>query len=248
MKVKILKMIGAYKNNLKNHGLKNVLYQQVLLALNKIIFLRGHRCLVISKVKESFLIIDSKFEHGFADKDKLFEFSIVKDNQLSHNFLNSSLPKGDKCYALTEEGELASYGWYSNTDTKSDVKNLLFSFDPSYVYMYKGLTKNNYRGQRLHAIGMTLALKSFLELGPKGIVSYVDITNLDSLKSCMRMGYEQVGTIWVIEIFGTIFHSSSRGCKKYNMKFINTESQISLKNINTINNTDYTQHNGTPPV
>jgi hypothetical protein len=47
----------------------------------------------------------------------------------------------------------------------------MLEFDKAYMYMYKGYTHPNYRGQRLHAIRMTWALLACLERGFTGLIS-----------------------------------------------------------------------------
>lgn len=205
-------------DTIKHHGILNALYAGSLNAINNLFFIRIITCIAITKVKEKPFEIDSKFKHGFLNLDQLSEFSKDKDCQLSQDFLNSALTKGDKCYGLIENNKLAGYGWYSNGETLTDIQELKFCFDPSFVYMYKGLTLKSYRGQRLHAIGMEKALGQYLEKGFSGIVSYVDSTNFDSLKSCWRMGYEKVGTIIVVKVFGKIFSFSSKSCEKHNIR------------------------------
>lgn len=210
--------LDSIKKNIQHHGINNVLYQYSLKAINKIIFINVLTCIVISKTKQSSLEVDPKYDHGFLDKDKLLDFSKIEEHDLPHDFLESAISKGDECYAITEEENLASYGWYSNKDTLTNVHQLSFCFDSKYMYMYKGLTKKNYRGQKLHAVGMSWALNRYIEKGFSGIVSYVDSTNFDSLKSCWRMGYEKAGAIYVFRIFGKVFHFPSRSCKKFNIR------------------------------
>jgi hypothetical protein len=88
--------------------------------------------------------------------------------------------------------------------------------------MYKGFTDKRYRGQRLHAIGMTRALQHYLDTGYRGIVSYVESTNFDSLKSCFRMGYEVFGSVYVLQLFGRYFTLSSPGCKAFDFGVTST--------------------------
>jgi len=66
---------------------------------------------------------------------------------------------------------------------------LLLHFDwVNYVYMYKAFTVERYRGQRLHAIGVTQSLVRFGSMGYRGLLCYVESNNFDSLKSSYRMG------------------------------------------------------------
>ena len=51
--------------------------------------------------------------------------------------------------------------------------------------------------------------------GYNGIVSYVESTNFDSLKSCFRMGYFAFGTVYVVKAFGRYYGFSTPGCRKY---------------------------------
>ena len=66
--------------------------------------------------------------------------------------------------------------------------------------MYRGFTHPDYRGQRLHAIGMTRALVAWLARGARGFVSTVASRNDASLKSCFRMGYREFGTIYELRL------------------------------------------------
>jgi hypothetical protein len=209
-----------------NHGFSAGLYKLSLMILNKIFYIRILKCIVISKVNEKFLILDSRFSHGFLEKTQLLNYVESAENQLTEGYLRAAFAQGDECYGITENGELASYGWYSSNPTLTDVQNMKFHFDPGYVYMYKGLTKSKYRGQRLHAIGMTWALKKYLERGCRGMVSYVDSTNFDSLKSCWRMGYEPVGSVLVIKLFGKCFSFSSPSCAKYKIRLTQDVSSL----------------------
>ena len=218
MEIDMNNNIDLIKKNIKRHGVKCALYQVTLTAINKVIFFNIITCVVISKVKQKALEIDDRFEHGFLDKDKLINYSIDKEYQLQQEFLQSAITKGDECYAITDNGKLAGYGWYSNKETLTDLQQLKFCFDPSYVFMYKGFTREDYRGQRLHAVGMSWALNQYLDKGYNGIVTYVNSANFDSLKSCKRMGYENAGMIYILKVFGKVYHYPSRSCGKYNIK------------------------------
>lgn len=88
-------------------------------------------------------------------------------------------------------------------------------FSDEYVYMYKGFTHPEYRGQRLHAIGMTKALQIYLGRGFKGVLSYVESNNFSSLKSVYRMGYVDVGTVYIVRILDRYLTYVDAGCKLY---------------------------------
>jgi ribosomal protein S18 acetylase RimI-like enzyme len=182
-------------------------------AINRIAFFRVLKCIQVSEVDPRYLAIDPRFQHGFLDEATLRRFSDDPRYDLSPEFLGEALAKGDECYGILEGDRLASFGWYSAVPTRiSD--NLRFCFDRRYVYMYKGYTDPDYRGQRLHALGMTSALEQFRGRGADGLVSYVYATNFDSLRSCYRMGYTDVGQIYCLYAGGHYWIHADASCRK----------------------------------
>jgi hypothetical protein len=93
--------------------------------------------------------------------------------ELSNSFLDEALRRSDQCYAIRDGRVLAAYGWYAFGSTPVGLSDLVLNYHPQYVYMYKGFTDTRYRGQRLHAIGMSRALAHYLSSGYQGLVSYV---------------------------------------------------------------------------
>lgn len=208
------------KKTYHRSGLESAIHLSINTLLNKFISFKKLKILIITSMNEESLKIDSRFHHGFLDGTYLKKLSIDSGNELSSSFVESALQKKDECYALTSKDELASYGWYSNRETLTDIHKLKFSFDPSYMYMYKGFTKENYRGHKLHAVGMNWALKKYLDKGYRGLVSYVESTNFDSLKSCYRLGYKDCGSIIVMKIFGKIIKWGHPSLEQYKVKLI----------------------------
>ena len=146
----------------------------------------------------------------------------TRATEMSRAFVDDALRNGDECYAICDGETLAAYGWYSTRPTPIEPPDLVLHFADGYVYMYKGFTDTRYRGQRLHAIGMTRALSITSMPGYRGIVSYVESTNFDSLKSCDRMGYQVFGSVYVVRIFGRYFAFSSPGCKAFEFRVAST--------------------------
>ena len=168
--------------------------------------------LSIRRVDEAFLRVDPRYEHGFLDEPALRRFARDDVYDISDRFLDEALARGDRCYAIVDGGRLASFGWYARRPTPIEP-GLHLCFDPRSVYMYKGFTHEDYRGRRLHAIGMTRALSHVLSEGADGIVSYVATTNASSLRSCYRMGYEDVGRIYVARVLDRVFGHADEECR-----------------------------------
>jgi hypothetical protein len=132
--------------------------------------------------------------------------------QITEEFLDDALRKKDRCYGVFFENNLVNYGWFSSRPT-AIRDQLMFCFDPAYIYRYKGFTRPEFRGKRLNAIGMSRALSSIAESGTRRIVAYVNSTNFASLRSCYRMGYERRGRVLITRAFGRYRTWASPGCK-----------------------------------
>lgn len=204
--------------NIKTFGVVKTLEDLVLRAVNRVAFLKILKGVKIEKVDPKFLECDNKYRGLFLDQAVLMKFARDPQNELSEAFLHQAFTKGDQCYGFLHGDALASYGWYSRQPTEIDPPDLVLHFSDQYIYMYKGFTHVNYRGQRLHAVAMTRALKAYLTQGYKGLVSYVEWHNFASLRSCYRMGYTGFGNIVATRMFGRYFLHSDAGCEPYGFR------------------------------
>lgn len=211
-------LVQKLRRKLERYGLWRTLYAIALKALNAVFVLKILRGVHVERPDASFLSCPENYSAGFLTARELREYARDPQTELSDAFLDEALMRGDQCYAIRDGQVLAAYGWYSFGNTPIGLSDLLVSFNPQYVYMYKGFTDTRYRGQRLHAIGMSRALAHYLSSGYKGLVSYVEAHNFDSLKSCFRMGYGVFGSIYVTRLFGRYVTFSSPGCKRFRFR------------------------------
>ncbi len=155
------------------------------------------------RLEPCYLELQPEFDAGFVDEAQLLPYVTAHPElEMSPDFVRDAFSRGDLCYAITCGGKIASYGWYSNRPTEI-FDGLTFHFDASYTYMYKGYTIPEFRGKRLHAIGMSRALDEVDHRGFRGLVSFVDRANVASLRSVYRMGYERVAKIAIIPVNGS---------------------------------------------
>jgi hypothetical protein len=211
-------IVEKVRCKLRRHGFWSSLQQLVLRLLRYTDQLRILRGLRIEQVDPAFLACDGRYTSSFQPTRTLRRFAVAPANEISPAFLRQALRKGDACYTVCEGSKLVSSGWYSTQPTAIDSPDLVLHFAPGYVYMYKGLTRVSHRGQRLYEVGVTRALEHYLAKGARGFVSYVDATNLDSLKASLRMGYRVFGSIYVLRLFGRHFVFSSRGCRAFGFR------------------------------
>ena len=201
----------------RSHGKSSALYDVAFRGLNKCVYYRVLQCLVIETVNEKCLSLPSQFRFERIEPAELLRFAKNFDYELTPRFILASAKKGDECYAIMDGEQLASYGWYSRRPTLLDNEQLILRFGNGYVYMYKGFTAPAYRGQRLHAIGMTRSLAAYKAQGFRGLVSYVESNNFDSLRSCYRMGYQDCGQIRVVRFAGKYFFRRQPVCAQYGL-------------------------------
>jgi hypothetical protein len=208
------------RQDVKNFGVLRALNDITHRAINRFLFFKVLRCMIIDSVDPHYLGSNNGYQYKFLGEGALLACAENKEYELSEEFVRTALEKGDECYGILDGPTLASYGWYSSMPTevafgptKNGKEGLRLHFSGKYVYMYSG-----YRGQRLHAIGMTRALEEYLGKGFKGLVSFVESNNYSSLKSVYRMGYKDFGKVYILRIFGKHIIHSSKGCKKYQFR------------------------------
>jgi hypothetical protein len=211
------KLVGYIQQNIRQYGIGATLHDIECRVANKIADLRILKGMTVrmQDVKEPGLFEAPGFEARFAGEDELTKLAHDGTHDLSVEFLHQARARGDRCYALFDDGDvLAAYGWYSGLPTPID-EHFVLHFDRAYTYMYKGYTVPAYRGKRLHAVGMCRALRAFTEEGKIGLVSYVFSNNFASLHSVGRMGYRIFGEAYVLRVGGHSFTYATRGCRDY---------------------------------
>ncbi len=209
--------------DLQRYGVIKTAEDMALRMVNRAMFFKVLKCLKIEDVDPEFVKCNENYQGGFLDPDTLREFAKHPEYELSQSFLDRAFEKGDECYGFLDGDVLAAYGWYSNKPTETNWPGLVVLFDNRYVYMYKGFTHADHRGERLHAVGMTRALAAYLARGYKGIVSYVEWNNFASLKSCYRMGYTDFGKIYAAGLFHTHLLRCDAGCRPYGFRLANSK-------------------------
>ena len=213
MSVKEYSIVQKALRKLRRHGVANSLYLTCLRLINRVVSFRILRAFRNERPNLKYMPCPPGYASGYASADELARFARDPENELSPQFIADALRAGDKCYAIVHGEKLAAYGWCSTRPTPVGLPGLVLHFGPGYGYRYKGFTAAQHRGQRLHAVGLTHTLLHFLAKGSRGLVLYVESTNLDSLKSCRRTGCEMFGSIYVVGILGRYFTFASPGCK-----------------------------------
>lgn len=124
--------------------------------------------------------------------------------------------RGETCYALFEHDRMVSFGWFAGHRPGHLHDGLVIHCAPQYRYFFWGCTPPEFRGRRLHGIGIVHALRHVTEhLGAEGMIGYIDSNNHYSLRSAERLGYHFFGKVYILKLFGRYLIHATRGCKRY---------------------------------
>ena len=211
--------VTLIQSHLKNYGFWATVYDIGYRGVNRLLLYHTFRGIWISfpNLNKKYLEAPPQFQARFLSQEEIASLVSDPEGHVSEQFAEIALAKGDMCYGIFDGQHLASFGWYSQKPTLLQPR-LTLHFDPSYVYMYNGYTFPEYRGQRLHAVGMSRALKAFSDRGCKGLVSVVESNNLESLRSCYRMGYKDFGILRAVGLFDKLWTFHSRGCEAFSFR------------------------------
>jgi hypothetical protein len=153
--------------------------------------------------------------HGeFLSEAQILTIGRDRPELFSADFAARAVAKGDRCYGIFAADQLISFSWYSQRPTAFD-EIFVVEFDLAYVYMYKGYTLPNYRGQHLHALGKARALREFAAQGLKGLVSFAEANNHSSLRSALRLGKRAFGRIWYVRRGSDFRVFATPGCRTH---------------------------------
>lgn len=127
----------------------------------------------------------------------------------------------NSCFGALDGERLAAYGWYAREWIEPEhCDGFGLRMPPSVIYMYKGFTHPDYRGQRLHGAIMGLALREFAKDGVRALISTVEWTNDASLKSCARLGYRRIGVLARANVFGWPWRRTGRKVRERGVEIV----------------------------
>ena len=209
-------LLTRLRLDMRHHGLPRLAYLLLIKVINKFALFKILRAMRLPSVNQAYLTYPDGYIGSFLSEPQLRRYALDPRNELDNDFLDEALAKGDRCYAMLKDGQLAAYSWYSLQPTRISPPELVVEFDSRDVYMYKGMTHAEHRGRRLYPIGVNRALQWYQRCcGKEGLVSYVESHNFDSLKACARMGYRTFGSIYLLHLMGRHAILNMPGCRRF---------------------------------
>jgi hypothetical protein len=209
------------RKRVARHGWWNTLQWAALRLAAAVFGLRVLRGLAVETMDPACRAPADGYAHGFAMPRAVRRFAADTANEMSPFFVADAMARGDRCYAICDGLTPLSTSWYSTRPTRIGMGDLVLYFAPRYVYMYKGFTHPSHRGRRLYTAGVSHAFGHYAAKGARGFISYVEGTNLQSLKSLERMGFRVFGSIYVVSLFGRHFTFATPGCAAFQFSLEN---------------------------
>jgi len=173
--------------------------------------------LTLATLERSFLTPEPGFTYGFLDESALRPYLRRPGLELSDAFLDEALRQGHRCYGIRKGEQLAAYTWYARRPTPLE-EHLLLHFDPRWAYAYKGFTAPAFRGRRLLAAGMAMALVAQADTTCLGILSVVKRNNYSSLRAVHRLGCVDNGRLRAWRLFGRWHLSATPACEPFGLR------------------------------
>lgn len=168
--------------------------------------------LTLQNVEPKFIEPHPQYSGRFIQGEALLE---VIDPKTGNNdtFVKEQIEFNSFCYALYDGASIVSYSWYLD---KPHTFNRIYRyhFDQRYLHMFNAYAHPDYRGRRLNAYCIGAALLRATELGYKGLISEVGISNFSSLRSCAQLGFVIMGFACHVRLFGRGYTFRSKGCKR----------------------------------
>ncbi|HEV7279031.1 MAG TPA: hypothetical protein VGN57_02360 [Pirellulaceae bacterium] len=156
----------------------------------------------------------------FLTADEVALYSQDPAYELSPAMTDRARAGRDLCFAALSGDKLAAFGWYALESIEPEhADGVALSYPPDVAFMYFGFTHPDFRGARLHGQTMALALQELSKRGVTKLVSMVGWTNDASLKSCWRLGYQDLGRMIAVGSRHNAFGLYPRKAKALGVKF-----------------------------
>ena len=208
----------------QQYGLRIAVHQIVARLLRSIFRLQAIEVIILD---EKDLKATPKYapeiRFRFLTAAEVADFARDPANELGPEFADRIVSGNDLCMAAVDGDRLAAYGWYARGSVEAEHNfGTAMSYPEHMVYMYKGFTHPDYRGLRLHGIGMSLALQKLAESGVGSLISTVDWTNTASLRSCDKLGYRRLGRLWSVIGKGNRLCTTPKAARQLGVRFGST--------------------------
>lgn len=219
----IKSVIATIRFDLRHFGIHRTIYDVMVRVLNQIVFFKILRVISLSCLeREERLPARYQFRRIFLDE--LASLAQSPENEISPLLLQEVGRNGNSCFGIFDGQQLANYVFmYATSALMTD--ELQVTFGPQYAYLCMTFTHPKHRGQHLNSIAVSMAAKEYLNSGFQSLLAYVESHNFSSLRSLHRIGWKEIGTVYIARVLGRYMIHVGAGCNPYKFRVAPLNSQ-----------------------
>lgn len=162
--------------------------------------------------KRSIFIMKIKLE-AVAEPDPILEIKeLTRSNidlmldvmYLSQADLYDRFDIGDRCFAVIDRGEIATYVWAQFDTKRMDELRLVFKLKPNQAWFYNAVTVKSARGRGYYPNIMRYTAKALRAEGFDELFGYSESQNLASIRGLEKAGYVPVVLIHMKKVLSSV--------------------------------------------
>ena len=159
------------------------------------------------------------FTARFVNKDELLKWCEDPSLDLSTEFVETAVARGNVCTGMFYGERLVAYMWRS-TSLTPHVPGVCVETQKPYRYGYKVLTLEEYRGRHIPEYLAPLANRYYIERGYTFSIGFVETHNFSSRRSELRRGSYSAGYAGYISVFNMRVTFRTRGVRETGFRFV----------------------------
>jgi hypothetical protein len=168
------------------------------------------------------------FEFRPLTPEEVWRFAQDPDVEMTPEFADASLARGDYCFGVLQGDQLAAYDWRGlglPVPLNEDL-DVHYAY-PGQVYGYAMYTRPAYRGLRLQFYNVHCADTRLLADGHTHTIGYVALQNFASIRNLSRLR-DQVFVGWAgyLRIRGRYLTFRSPGARRYGFKIARSHKEV----------------------
>jgi RimJ/RimL family protein N-acetyltransferase len=134
--------------------------------------------------------------------------ALVGLNGMTRKIIDIATKRGEKCWVIRCEGEVAAYVWISSAREKvmSDTGYYLKSMQPLSYWWRDIYVAPGYRGRKLPRELFCAWVSSLKENERKDIYTEIDPGNLNSVRAHISLGFRKIGILYMVCVLGGRFY------------------------------------------
>lgn len=122
---------------------------------------------------------------------------------------------GNHCIVAIHENEIIGYEWYSTKPFHVEDRFMYKLMIPSdAIYLFDAFINPAYRLRGTWVLFKKYFMEKSVEIGRNKIFVMIDFSNIKSLKTHMRFGFELTEEVLVYKVFGKYWHSNKMKSSK----------------------------------